>query len=325
MRHERPVQALRALPSGEGKTLFVAAEQRQSKAASPIELLTGDGAAALLLGTEELIAEFVGSHQIAVDFVDHYRSTQEAFDYSWEERWIRDEGYLQIVPRAIKAVQRVEVPPRRWPFHSSVPIPKARESDRQVVRRRPMRRSSIISTERSATQARRTASSCWRMPWRKLARANTSWSLGFGQGCDALLFRATERLEGFSPRIGVGGYLERKRIESNYNRFLAFRGIVQQEKGIRAEADFRTPLSTLYRNRRMATGLVGGRCRQCGTPQFPKGQVCVNPQCGAFESQDDYCFADRGAHVQSWTADRLTYSPDPPLISAWWCSRKAAG
>jgi len=26
----------------------------------------------------------------------------EEFDYNWEERWVRDEGYLKIVPKAIK-------------------------------------------------------------------------------------------------------------------------------------------------------------------------------------------------------------------------------
>src|SRR4029079_14047561 len=29
--------------------------------------------------------------------------TDAAFDYGWEERWIRDEGYSKIVPPAIKA------------------------------------------------------------------------------------------------------------------------------------------------------------------------------------------------------------------------------
>jgi uncharacterized OB-fold protein len=38
----------------------------------------------------------------------------------------------------------------------------------------------------------------------------------------------------------------------------------------------------------------------------------VNPNCNAFHSQDDHPFADMPSKVQSYTADRLTYSPDPP-------------
>jgi len=59
-------------------------------------------------------------------------------------------------------------------------------------------------------------------------------------------------------------------------------------------------------------GFVGGKCRICGTVQYPKTRACVSPNCGAFNSQDPHPFAEIPATVQSWTADNLTYSPDPP-------------
>ena len=48
-------------------------------------------------------AEWLGGAASTVDFVDHFRGADEAFDYQWEERWIRDEGYGKILPPAIKA------------------------------------------------------------------------------------------------------------------------------------------------------------------------------------------------------------------------------
>ena len=81
---------------------------------------------------------------------------------------------------------------------------------------------------------------------------------------------------------------------------------------MRADVDKFTPLSTLYRKRDMLFGLVGGRCRICGTMQFPKSRICVNPNCNAVNSQDDQSFADFPAKVLSWSADYLTYTPDPP-------------
>src|SRR5207248_11762805 len=33
-----------------------------------------------------------------------YRGHGREFDYAWEERWIRDEGYLKIVPAAVSAL-----------------------------------------------------------------------------------------------------------------------------------------------------------------------------------------------------------------------------
>ncbi|MBV9989701.1 MAG: Zn-ribbon domain-containing OB-fold protein, partial [Alphaproteobacteria bacterium] len=74
----------------------------------------------------------------------------------------------------------------------------------------------------------------------------------------------------------------------------------------------RTALSVLYRKNDMLLGLVGGKCRQCGTAQFPKSRVCVNPNCKAVDSQDDYGFSEKQGTVLSWSADFLTYSMDPP-------------
>jgi uncharacterized OB-fold protein len=134
----------------------------------------------------------------------------------------------------------------------------------------------------------------------------------FGQGCDALLFEVTEAIGAGAARRSVKAALARRKEEANYMKFLAFNDHVALERGMRAEGDKGTPLSTLYRNRDMITGLVGGKCRACGTRQFPRGRYCVNPQCNALDSQDDQPFSGIGAKVMSYTADVLTYSPDPP-------------
>ena len=64
----------------------------------------------------------------------------------------------------------------------------------------------------------------------------------------------------------------------------------------------------------MILGLVGGKCRECDTPQFPKADICVNPDCGALHSQDDYEFSDVAAKVKTFTGDLLAVSVDPPAI-----------
>jgi len=64
----------------------------------------GDGAAALLVGSGDVIAELVGKATRTIDFVDHYRADGFAYDYPWEERWIRDEGYQKIVAETLAAL-----------------------------------------------------------------------------------------------------------------------------------------------------------------------------------------------------------------------------
>lgn len=62
----------------------------------------------------------------------------------------------------------------------------------------------------------------------------------------------------------------------------------------------------------MLTGFVGGKCTKCGTVQFPKSHYCVNPNCGEADSQEDFEMADVPGKVNTWTADSLTFSIDPP-------------
>ncbi|MCP4622759.1 MAG: hydroxymethylglutaryl-CoA synthase family protein, partial [bacterium] len=99
------VAGINAVKSGDYRNVLVAAgDRRITKMAYLHELWAGDGAASLLLGTDNVIAEFKGSHTLTVDFVDHFRGEGQKFDYNWEERWIKDEGFLTIVPKAIKGL-----------------------------------------------------------------------------------------------------------------------------------------------------------------------------------------------------------------------------
>src|SRR5208282_6048416 len=67
------VQAANEVRAEGHNALVVAADSRKTRAASTPELDYGDGAAALLLGTEKVIAEYLGSAALTVDFVDHFR------------------------------------------------------------------------------------------------------------------------------------------------------------------------------------------------------------------------------------------------------------
>ena len=100
------IAALESVESGARKSVLVAAtDKREAKAASFYEMWYGDGAASILLGDENVIAEFKGAYSVSYDFVDHYRGAGERFNYTWEERWVREEGYGKIIPEAINGLQ----------------------------------------------------------------------------------------------------------------------------------------------------------------------------------------------------------------------------
>jgi len=308
------VTALEAVRTGK-RVLVTASDKRETKAGSFYEMWFGDGAASLLLGDEDVIAEFKGSYSVSYDFVSHYRGAQRRFDYTWEERWVRDQGYAKIIPEAINGLldklgmtiddaDKVVYPCFFTREHAKI----ARTIDAA-----PEKVSDNMHNVCGETGAAH--------PLVMLVNALEEAQPGdrilvasFGQGCDALCFEVTDNIQSLMPRTGIKGSLERKEPTDNYVKFLKFRDLIETEKGIRAEAPDQTAMTTLWRKRKAILGLVGGVCKVCGTPQFPKVDICVNPDCGAIHSQEDYEFADVPATVKSFTGDMLAYSIDPPAI-----------
>jgi len=97
------IQALGSVAGGVyASALVVASDKRRTKAASPGELSYGDGAIALSVGRTNTLLDILAVESATVDFIDHFRAADQAFDYTWEERWIRDEGFAGIVPPVIE-------------------------------------------------------------------------------------------------------------------------------------------------------------------------------------------------------------------------------
>jgi len=298
---------------GGRSSLVAAADKRMTRVASANELNYGDGAAALLCGTENVVAKLVGHHSVSMDFVDHFRGDESDFDYGWEERWIRDPGYTKIVPPAIKAALAACKLKGADITHFIMPslmpaVPK------QMAKMSGVGEGAVRDLL-GATLGDTGAAHALVMLVDALENAKAGdriMVVAFGQGVDVLVFEATEALAKLPKRRGVSGWMARRKEEKNYMKFLAFNEMLPIDKGMRAEFDKKTALSILWRKRDMIYGLVGGKCRVCGTVQFPRSQVCVNPNCHAVDSQDPYNMSGLEASVMSFTADALTYSPDPP-------------
>lgn len=293
--------------------LIAAADRRRTRIASSRELQYGDGSAALLCGTDRVIARLVGSHAASVDFVDHFRGAEAEFDYAWEERWVRDEGYLKLVPPALRAALGAAGLEGSAITHFLMP------SLLPAVPRQLARSVGIVEAAVRDPLAGQVGDTGVAHPLLLLAHALETAQpgdrilvVGFGQGVDVLVFEVTPEIAALPKRQGVSGWLARRKEERNYLKFLANQDLLPLDKGVRAEFDKKTALSILWRKRDMLYGLIGGRCRDCATVQFPKSAVCVNPACHAVDTQDDCRMADLPAAILTWSADSLTYSPDPP-------------
>ncbi len=310
------ITALSTIGRGDVKqALVVASDKRETKAAYFYEMWFGDGAAALMVGHENVIAEFKGSYSVSYDFVDHYRGERSKYDYMWEERWLRDEGYSKIIPEAVKglfnklSISMDDVDKFVFPCFFKAEHKKIASALGAGPEKVADNLHEVCGETGTAhplvmfVQALEQSS-----PGDRILLA------GFGQGCDALYFQVTENIKNMASRKGINGSLADKRPTDNYAKFLKFRDLIQTEMGIRAEVPMQTAMTVVWRKRKMLLGMVGGKCTKCGTPQFPKMDICVNPDCKALRSQEDYEFADIPATVKSFTGDLLAVSLDPPAI-----------
>ena len=300
---------------GKKQVLVTASDKREARAGYFYEMWFGDGAASVLVGDTDLIAEFIGGYSLSYDFVDHFRGAEKKYDYMWEERWVRDEGYSKIIPEAVTglfkklSITMKEVDTLVFPCFFKT-------EHRNIAKALGATADKVVDNLHEACGETGAAH-----PLVMLALAldqakpgDRVLLAGFGQGCDALYFRVTENISKLPRRRGIKGSLEDKKTTDNYLKFLKFRDLILTEMSIRAEAPTQTAMTVLWRKRKMLLGLVGGKCRQCGTAQFPQMRICVNPDCRAVDSQDEWEFSNQQASIKSFTGDLLSVSVDPPAV-----------
>jgi 3-hydroxy-3-methylglutaryl CoA synthase len=304
-----------ALESRNGHALVVAADRPVARPGSVQELLFGAGAAALRLGTTNVVARLRGAASSSVFFVDHFRSTDKKYDYQWEERWIREEGYLKLIPPVVKqALTNAEIGIADCQY---LVLGTAAKGMADAVAKKMGFTGNVVSGLQPDGGYAGTAQSLLLLA-DTLANASAGDRivlLGFGQGCDALVLEATEALPALNARKRGARSLVGKPISTDaYMRFLSFEGGVDLEWGMRAETVTKTSLTEQYRSSANTAGFVAGRCNKCGTVQFPMLEYCVSPKCaapaGAFVPES---LSELRGKLVTHTADWLSYYPAPPL------------
>ncbi len=310
------ISSFDAVRGGDRKNVLVAAaDRRETKTAYFYEMWFGDGAASLMVGDTDVIAEFEGSYSISCDFVDHYRGAFNKYDYVWEERWTRDEGYGKIIPEAVNGlldklgISMDDVDKLAYPCFF-------KGDHKKIAKKLGAAPEKVIDNMHEVCGETGVAHSLMMLvaALEEASPGDRILVAGFGQGANALCFKVTENIRKLSPRNGCKGSLENKKTIDNYQKWLKFRELIETEMGIRAEAPTQTATTVLWRKNKMILGLVGGKCSQCGTAQYPKMDICVNPACEAHHTQKDYEFADVPAVVRTFTGDMLAISVDPPAI-----------
>ncbi len=305
---------INAARHGAGTTLVVASDARLTRAGSAQELSYGDAAVAVVVGPSSAaaLASVLASRGSGSDFVDHYRMSGSDYDYALEERWIRDEFLLKIVPATVAQLLSEAGVIADAVSHFVMPAGAA-----------TAKRLAAACGLPAARRGERVLMDCGdagvALPLLMLVDALEAaqpgeliLAIGLGQGVDALLLRAEVGVrhapKELSRALGAGC------AEPSYVRYLSHRHLLDVDFGMRAERDQRTAHSVAYRKRAALSAFKGGRCERCGTVQFPLSRVCVNPECRLTDTQTPYRLAESRGRVKSFTEDWQAYAARPPYV-----------
>jgi 3-hydroxy-3-methylglutaryl CoA synthase/uncharacterized OB-fold protein len=310
------ITAFDAIKGGSASSILVAAADcRTGKPGSPQEHLFGDGAAALLVGNDNVIATLEGHYSVSYDFPDRWKSDGEKFEHAWEDRFIRDEGYSKIVPEAIvgllkkcgMAVKDLAKLVFCYPYpreHAAL----AKKLGAEPGQIQDIMLDKVGDTGSAYALMMLVAALEDAKPGDKILVAS------YGDGSDALLFKVTDNITKMKKRKGIKGSLAARKELASYEKYAAFRNAIPVDIGLRGETIPYTALSVWWRERKGIMALYGTKCKHCGTPQYPANRICVNPKCRAIDEMEPYRFSDKKAIVFNYTSDNLAASISPPTI-----------
>jgi len=306
------ISALEAAAAGK-KVLVASSDNRLGKPGSMQEMLFGDGAASVLIGDDNVIAEYVDSFSVTYDFADHIRREDAAFDRTWEERWIRDTGYSQIIPEAVQGLlektgtKPEEVAKVIYPCHFDRIHGKLLK--KAVDPEKVQDNLGTVAGDTGAAHPLLMLSATLEsaQPGDKIVL------VGYGNGADAILFQVTDAIKDFGRKPYTETMARREELQA-YTKYLVFNNIMPVEVGIRGELEAPTAFTALWRDRQSVMGLVGSKCKKCGKLTYPINRVCSNMKCRSVDEWEPELMRNKKARIFTFTADMLAFSFDPPQI-----------
>jgi hydroxymethylglutaryl-CoA synthase len=101
--------AFDALKAGTARqALVAAADMRRGEPGSLLEAFSGDGAAALLLGSGDgVLAELVGAFHLSDPVIDTWRRSGSRYLHTDDEAYTSEVGYFALVDRAVRGLLQV--------------------------------------------------------------------------------------------------------------------------------------------------------------------------------------------------------------------------
>jgi 3-hydroxy-3-methylglutaryl CoA synthase/uncharacterized OB-fold protein len=306
--------ALDMVKSGSAKKILViASELRLAYPSGPFEMNFGDGAVAVLVSDTNVIAEIENTYSVFEELQDIWRSDRDIFPRSAEDRFMIEEGFNRIVPRAVSdALKKFNLTQKDYD-HCVLYVPSQRQVP-GLVRKlgfdpKTQSRDALFAKVGDAGAAMALMLLVETLEG-KTGPQNSFRKLR--QRCDVFSIRTSAGIDkAKGSRQGVQGYSSVKAMLSNYNRYLRWHGLVLISTP--GPLEIRQPVLKHSGERtRTYPAMRGTKCKQPASISAPAG-------VRGLRTKDDfeyYSFVDKKAKIYTFSHDFVMQTADPPVTIA---------
>ena len=310
--------AIDAVKSGSAaQVLVAAADCRMGAPKGRFEQIIGDGAAAIMVGSENVIAHIEGSYSLFSDFTDEWRTPGDAFIRAGEGRFIDEVGYLPTMQEVISGLMKAcsASPGDFSKIVFAAPDSKLHAQLAKIMGFDKLQVqdplfSEIGNTGTPSALIMLAAALEEAKPGDRILFAN------YGDGADGFTLRATQDIGMARKKQGIRERLSSAKRSIDYMSYLSWRDLVPFEASSLPERS-EPSLATRWRERKMVSALYGVKCRKCGTPQIhPIGQtIRVCAACQQKDDFDPYKFSDKTGKLFTYAVDHLQPTKNPPGVN----------
>ncbi len=307
------IGAIRAALSNASPTLAVLGDIRTGNPGGADERDGGDGAVALLCGSENVIAEYIGGASATDEFLERWRRPGDAASRVWEERFGED-VYVPLAEQAFNDALKSTGVTATEIDHLVLTGTHARAL-RAFARMTGARPDAVVG-DLAATVGNTGTAHPGLLLATALERAKPGETIAVvvaADGAEVLIFRATDAISAYEASTSVAELLEATRDDLDYQKFLTWRGFLKREPPRRPDPlSPESPPSHRYKAWKFA--FTGSKCEACGMRHLPPQDVCAG--CQAVRQMKPEPMADVKATITTYTIDRLAYSESPPNVAA---------
>jgi 3-hydroxy-3-methylglutaryl CoA synthase len=308
--------AIDAVLAGSAKNVLVtAADVRMGLPQGDYEQNIGDGAAALTIGTEGVVAEIEHRTSVVEEIHDVWRTDKDEFVRAWEDRFVITQGYERSTKEVVAALLEKSGLKQSDFAKAAIYGPEAR-SHPALLKGLEFKPEQVVEPP-FGTVGNTGAANAMLTLTLALENAKPGDRIlfaGYGDGADAFVLRVTDAITKVKPDRSLSEQLAEKRMVPTYEKYLLWRQMLPLEPPRRPDPMSSSP-AALFRERKRVLALYGQQCTGCGTIQYhPLHMMRVCSVCSEKDKFEWVRLSDRKGEIYTFTLDNLAASIDPPVI-----------